>query len=545
MKIKTLLLILLVVFSIKPEKTMADSEINFRITSFEDKGYLLNYEIIQGENLNEMFENLGFDIDGSFTGSEFNILLKNRKLEERQIYYIESDKFEKIEVPVFSFENYIILSNTIDASFNTNGEFLKDLIGFNYQPLEPKILKAKIPKDSSIYIPNIFTNITRPNFGGLVKNLNYFDFLPFIIGNDFKRYEAEFTSLLLNESFSVNVYNQDSKEFTISLNIALETTPIKIKATWNKETGVLLSLSLHFIYENKSSVFIISLKKYEEILSPLTVPQKSYFITNSLADYAVYDNDYSTEQRLEEWKIWFVQLNQSIGLKYLLSNEGLDFTTKMLVYNNSTHNYQSSTPIHDSWIAFLPPALIPIWGDYIGAVKLIQGIWEQFEEELNGFKFILSGITDSLYSIESVDLHLEYQFNEGLHELLWSGALHYTVNNTRTVIPSFVVTDISFETQGWLAYTQKGMLEGFSFYYKEFYHTFLQDYSNLSIITTYDNYYYEYLLESKPENMTRPIFTEVKKTTFTTPIMQIIFYSVIVYAYIKKNKKKREKNEYQ
>ncbi|MCE7742139.1 MAG: hypothetical protein GOP50_06740 [Candidatus Heimdallarchaeota archaeon] len=542
-KKKVVSTILMLILFFNPYHISSSFEDDFRAISFEDKGYLLNYEIIQGENLNEMFENLGFDIDGSFTGSQFNILVKNRLSEIRDIYFIESDKIEQIEVPVYSYENYVELSGSLTASIDMGGEFLTDLIGFNYHPVEPKVLEAELPETSTIYLPNIFTNITRPNFGSLMTNLDYFDFLPFIIGNDFNRYEAEFSSLILNESFTVNVYNQDYEEFTISLDIDLE-TPLKMKATWDKHSGLLLSLSLHFIYDERSSVFIIALNNYEEIQTPITQPDKTFFITNSSANYEVFTEDVGTELRLEEWKTWFDQLNQTFGLRYSFAHEGLNFDEYLMVYNQEDEMYYPSTPIHDSWISFLPPAVIPIWDSYIGAVNLIESIWTQLEEEINNFEFILSGVTSTLYSFQDADLHLEYQFNDGLHQLLWYGALHYISNNTRKVVPSYAVTEISFETDGWLAYSQEGLLEGFSFYFSEFYNSYLQNITDFSITETYDNYYYDYFLESKPENITEPYFTETNETAINVSILQIVFYSIVAYSYLRKNRKKREKNEY-
>ena len=279
-KAKVLSISLVFILILSPYQSLSKPQENFRTISFDDKGYLLNYEVNQGENLNEMFENLGFDVDGLFSGSQFNILVKNRLIENKDIYFIESDSFETVETPVYSYENYVELGGPLTAGVETDGDFLSDLIGFNYYPTEQKLLEVEVPEDSTIYIPNIFTNITRPNFGSLIKDMNYFDFLPFIIGQDFERYEAEFASIILNESFSVNVYNQDNDEFTVSLDLDID-IPIKMKATWDKFSGILLSLSLHFVFDNKSSVFIISFNNYEEIQSPTAVPSKSFFITNS------------------------------------------------------------------------------------------------------------------------------------------------------------------------------------------------------------------------------------------------------------------------
>ena len=540
-KIISIILLLGILF--KPYYVVSAPEENFRTIGFSDKGYLISYEIVQGENLNDMFENLGFDIDGLFTGSQFSILLKNRLTENKEIYFIESDSFEQVEVPVYSYENYINIGKPLVASIETDGELLSDLIGFNYYPVQQKTLDVEIPVASSIYLPKIFTNISRPNFGSLLNNMDYFDFLPFIIGSDFNRYEAEFASLILNDSFSVNIYNQAYDEFTVSLDIDLE-TPIKMKATWDKFSGLLLSLSLHFVFENRSSVFIITLNGYEEVQSPITHPFKYFHISDSSAGYEMLHEDSGTESRLSEWEFWFDQLNQTLGLRYQFINEGLDFETHLSVYEEATDTYLHSSPIHSSWISLLPPAVIPIWDSYIGGIILIKSIWEQLEEDINGFSFFLSGVTTTLYTIHSADLHIEYQNNEGYQQLLWSASLHYTSNNTRKVVPSYAVTDIAFDTEGWLSYSQMGVLEGFSFYYNEVYHSYLQDFETLSTSETYDNYQYDYFIESLPDNMTEPTFTEIAETSFNTSILQIVFYSIIAYCYLRGKRKKREKNEY-
>ncbi|TFG08863.1 hypothetical protein EU534_02545 [Candidatus Heimdallarchaeota archaeon] len=539
-RILTIILMLILLF--KPYFILSIPQDSFRTISFEDKGYLIQYEIVQGENLKDMFGDLGFDIDGLFTGSQFNILVKNRLLQNRDIYFIESDSFEEIEVPVYTYENYIEVAEPLTASIETDGDLLSNLIGFNYYPVEQKTIEVEVPDTSTIYLPKIFTNISRPNFGSLLSNINYFDFLPFIIDNDFNRYEAEFTSLILNESFNVNIYNQGFDEFTVSLDMDLN-PPIKMKVTWSKITGLLLSLSLHFIFEKRSSVFIISLIDYREIQSPVESPFNSYFISNSSANYDVIYEDPSTEDRLSEWKLWFDQLNQTQGLRYQYLGSGIDFETHLSVYDQSTETYRHSTPIHTSWISLIPPAVIPIWESYIGGVVLLKSLWEQLEEEINGFAFFLSGVTTTRYTIHSADLHIEHQNNDGLNQLLWYAHLHYISNNTRKVIPSYAVTDITFETEGWLAYSSSGMLEGFSFFYKEIYYSYLQDIDGMSILETFDNYYYDYFVESKPSNMTEPYFTETGESSYPLTILQIIFYSTIAYCYMKKQRKKREFNE--
>ena len=108
--------------------------------------------------------------------------------------------------------------------------------------------------------------------------------------------------------------------------------------------------------------------------------------------------------------------------------------------------YLSSTPIHDSWISLIPPALIPIWNSYIGGVKLIQSIWDQLKEEINGFAFYLSGVTTTLYTLKFADLHLEYQYNEGMHQLLWYAVINYISNNTKNIPPSYAITEINYSS---------------------------------------------------------------------------------------------------
>ncbi|MCG3221808.1 MAG: hypothetical protein H7641_10550, partial [Candidatus Heimdallarchaeota archaeon] len=133
--VKFIIFVLLLSSLISPLMNInAESSIDLREIGFNNRGYKVEYEIVQGENLNEMFVDLGFDIRGSFSTSHLHIILKNRISENRDIYMIESNKFISMQIPVFSMESYVILNKPLEIELNTTSELLNDFIGFNYQP---------------------------------------------------------------------------------------------------------------------------------------------------------------------------------------------------------------------------------------------------------------------------------------------------------------------------------------------------------------------------------------------------------------------------
>ncbi|MHA2357941.1 MAG: hypothetical protein ACXABK_04150 [Candidatus Heimdallarchaeaceae archaeon] len=500
--------------------------IDYRDVSFNNKGYDIEYEIIQGENIDDMFENLGFDLSGSLSQGSFHVILKNRKTELRDIYLIESDKFLKMEVPYFSMTNYVVLSNQMKLKIDTSSEFLRNLIGFNYEPVSEEVIEITTPVESAIDVPSIFTNLTRPNFGALMVDINYFDFLPVILGEDYDRYEAEFTTLLLNQSFTVNIYNQGYDEFTIALDADIDPA-ISLRASWDKTNGVLTSLSLHITYGERTSV-----------LSPIDIPVMHLFITNSSSSYMLIQHRNSTQNQLENWSFWVNQLNQTEGLRYLFYREGLEFDWNLYVYDDSSGTYTSSSPIHSFWISFIPPVLIPVWKRYEGMISLIEEVWQQLKETLVGYQFTLSGVTSSLYTLRDMDFRIEYQLIDNVHHLIWDFSFDYQSNNTQVVVPRIAIQEISMNMSGWLAYSEEGILEGFSIDYQEHYYSYYDppetDLGN--------NYYYEYYLESA-ENITQPTFVETEKTSFPFKLEQIIFYSVLIYAICRKRRRRRKKRE--
>ena len=352
-----LLLLILIspIFSIRAEET-----IDFREASFSNKGYEIEYEIIQGVNLDEMFVDLGFDIRGSLSTSCLNIILKNRKNQYRDIFMIESNKYVSMQVPVFSMESYIILKEPIEFEINTASELLTDFIGFNYKPVTEKTLHAELPVDTSIVLPSLFANITRPNFGALVQESDCFDFIPLVLGNDYTRYEAEFATLSFNETFSINIFNEGYDDFTISLDI--DNPALSLKASWDKDNGLLTSFSTQLTYGEKSSTLILSQRSIKNIRSPVEIPISEYFISNSSSDYQMNFQKNSTEDQLEELVYWITQLNQTVGLRYFFTRSGLEMDWDMYVYERRYDVYHKySTDIHSTWLTFMPAALIPSW----------------------------------------------------------------------------------------------------------------------------------------------------------------------------------------
>jgi hypothetical protein len=532
--ITTLLLIGILLSPIKHTKSDV-SNIDFRSASFNNKGYDITYDIVQGENIENMFTDLGFDILDSLSG-EFHVLLKDKSTEIQDIYMIESGKYIPTYESVYTSECYFITSDPVKVELNTSSEFLTSFIGYNYRPVESKIIQAELPVTSSFYIPNIFTNITRPNFASIVEEINYFDFLPIILNDNYERFEAEFASLVLEQSFSAKIYNQGYNEFTVSLDVDIEPA-ISMRASWDKSNGLLTSFSLHIIYGNKKSNLVLSLVEYKEIISPAIIPVKMMYITDSYANYTLYQQKNSTEVRLEEWKHFINLLNQTYGLRYSFARSGLEFDWNLYVFDAENSLFTQSHPLQNSIITVIPPALIPVWDRYSGMVHLIDNVWKQLQETLVGFQFIVSGVSQSLFTLRDANLRMEYFFEENIHHLIWEVSYDFQEINTLTLEIQDLIKEIKTNMTGWIAYTNEGDLIGVSCFFQEHFHAYYvpaePDYGN--------NYHYEFYIKSIPENITIPEFTEVEKTSFTSNLLQIIFYSIIVIPIYRVRGKKKDK----
>ena len=477
-----------------------------------------------------------FDVLDSLSGGEIHVLLKNRKTEILDIYMIESGKTIPSYESVFTSECYLVVSNPVRVELNTSSEFLTNFIGYNYRPVESDIIQAEIPETSSFYIPKIFTNITRPNFASIIEEIDYFDFLPIILNDNYERFESEFASLVLDQSFSVKIFNHGYNEFTVSLDVDIEPA-ISMRASWDKNSGLLTSFSLHIIYGNKKSNFVLSLVDYKEIISPVIIPVKMMYVTNSYANYTLYQHKNSTEENLERWKHFIDLLNQTYGLRYTIARSGLDFDWDLYIFDAENSIFTQSHPLRNSIITIIPPALIPIWKRYSGMVYLIDNIWKQLQETLIGFQFIVSGTTQSLFTLRDANIRMEYLFNENIHHMIWDVSYDFQEINSLTEEPRDFINEFKTNMTGWLAYSNEGNLIGFSSFFQEHTHVY---YDPIEPDSGH-NYHYEFYIESLPENMTIPEFSEVEKTSFTSNLFQIVFYSIIVIPIYRARGKKKDK----
>ncbi len=531
-KILTWIIILTITLSSAPT-ALAEAGDDFRSMSFDGKGYLLRYDIVQGDNLDNVFSDMGFNIKGSLSNAELHVILKNRKTVLRDVYLIEKDKFEPMYVTLFAIETYVILKESIEVVIDTTSDAILDLIGYNFHPVGEEIINVVLPAGTSIVVPKIFTNITRPNFGSMLENQDIFDFLPIVLDYDYTRFEAEFTALVLDQTFSVNVFNQGYDDFTVSLEANIEPA-VSMKASWNKESGILKSFSSHITIGNESTTLILSLKDYEEISSPIDIPVIEFFTNNSHAYFELYQHQSTTENLLRDWANWVNQLNQTFGMQYILYESGLDIDWNMRIYDSINHFYTTNTPIHRSWTALMPPILLPLWERFEGSIILIQELFSQLEDMLNGYQFELKGVTDTLYTIEKAELDIEYHHLENVHYVIWDLSIKYQGNNTQTVIPRIYVTEVYLNLTGWLAYSDEGLLKGFSHSYQEHFHT----YYDPEETDRGNNYFFEYLIESNLYNLTIPSFQlDLDDTSFSN-IVQIVFYVLLVYFIWRKRRQK-------
>ncbi|MCG3216214.1 MAG: hypothetical protein KAS63_05825 [Candidatus Heimdallarchaeota archaeon] len=538
----TMIFSLILIVPLLPNHSKAATD--FRTIDFNNRGFDIKYEIVQGENIDDMFTDLGFDVKGSLSKSEFHVVLKNRKHSFQDIYLIESDEFIPMTLDLFIIENYIITTEPLQIEMDTNSDFITDFLWFDYEPVEEEIIQAEIPEFSSIFLPKIFSNITRPNFAALVKEADYFNFLPFILGDDYNRYEAEFTALLLNQSFSINIFNQDYDEFMLSLDMKLDTS-ISLRASWDKASGLLKSFSFQFAYGGRSSVFVLSLVDFKEIISPAIGPNLELFITNSSADYVLYRYQSAIDAQLSELTNLVNLMNQTIGVKYQLIRNALEFEWDMLIFDKQHNVNSTTTPLHQSVLEQFPPVVIPLWDRYIGVITLIESLWEQMKDTINGYQFIFTGTTSSLYTIRSANMKVDHQIIDSVQHVIWEISYDIQENNTQLVDPRIFVQESQINISGWLAYSNLGRLEGFALFYQKDFHSFHDYvYDDPSYIVEISDYVYDFYIESEANNLTIPAFQEVEESNYSFLLGQIIFYCILTYSIYRKRKRKRKLGGY-
>ncbi|MCK4973477.1 MAG: hypothetical protein KAS52_09155, partial [Candidatus Heimdallarchaeota archaeon] len=148
----------------------------------------------------------------------------------------------------------------------------------------------------------------------------------------------------------------------------------------------------------------------------------------------------------------------------------------------------------------------------------------------------LKGVTDTLYTIEKAELDIEYQHLDNVHNVIWDLSIKYQGNNTQTVIPRVYVNEVYLNTSGWLAYSNEGLLKGFSHSYQEHFHS----YYDPEETDKGNNYFFEYLIESNVLNLTIPSFQPEPNDTSFSNIVQIVFYVLLVYFIWRKRRQKSE-----
>ncbi|MHA1116290.1 MAG: hypothetical protein ACTSPJ_08985, partial [Candidatus Heimdallarchaeaceae archaeon] len=361
-KIIHLFLILLFVTTCIPVITKASSEIDFRELEFSSKGYDITYEILEGKNIGTLFSDIGFNLSGSLSGSEFHVLLKNRRNELRDIYSMESNSVFQQNTSIFIFDNYIQLKNNLEFSSELSKLLSQIKIGKNYlEPTEDKEISAILPYNSTIPIPRIFTQVTFPNFNSIISSNNFFDFLPIILGNEYERYEAEFSFLQLTGNFTVNVYNKLLDYFTVS--IRKSDSSLIIKSSWNKNNGLLQSLSIQFKYGDITNLFSIEYKNFKEIQSPEGSDIISFFITNSTADLDFYNGPNTKRSQLENATSLINEINNTEAFQYLIQNNGgLSLSWTWQVLDPLTEEYVEPSILQETtFLSQMQPVIIPDW----------------------------------------------------------------------------------------------------------------------------------------------------------------------------------------
>ena len=118
---------------------------------------------------------------------------------------------------------------------------------------------------------------------------------------------------------------------------------------------------------------------------------------------------------------------------------------------------------------------------------------------------------------------------------IWNLSFSYQSNNTQNVIPRVFVNEINLNTSGWLAYSNEGILESFSTFYQEHFHS----YYDPEETSKGKNYYFEYFIESNIHNLTRPSFYQETEPTSYSNVVQIVFYVLLVYFIWRKRSNKR------
>ncbi|MCK4973173.1 MAG: hypothetical protein KAS52_07610, partial [Candidatus Heimdallarchaeota archaeon] len=133
-KILTWIIIFAIILPITPT-VLAEAGDDFRSISFDGKGYLFRYDIVQGDNLDNVFSDMGFDVRGSLSNAELHVILKNRKTVLQDVYLIEKDKFVPMYVTLFAIETHVLLKESLEIVIESTSDIILDMFDFNFQPV--------------------------------------------------------------------------------------------------------------------------------------------------------------------------------------------------------------------------------------------------------------------------------------------------------------------------------------------------------------------------------------------------------------------------
>ncbi|MHA1865645.1 MAG: hypothetical protein ACTSVB_02185 [Candidatus Heimdallarchaeaceae archaeon] len=532
-KIIHLFLLLLFITTLIPMITSASSDIDFRDLDFSSKGYDITYRILEGKNIGSLFSDIGFNLSGSLSGSEFHVLLKNQKREIRDVYSLESNTVIQQNTSIFIFDNYIQLKNKIEFSSELTKLISQIKIGDNFlEPTDDKKISTSLPYNSTIPIPSVFSQVLFPNFNSIITNNNYFDFLPIILGTEYERYEAEFSFLQLTGNFTVNIYNIFQDYFTVSLRKT--DSSLIIKSSWNKNNGLLQSLSIQFKHEETTNLFSIEYKDFSEIGTPEDSDVVSFFISNSSADLDFYNGPEAKKIQLESATRLINNINNTEAFRYLIQNNGgLSISWTWQVLDPLTQKYAEPSILQETtFLSQMEPVIIPNWDMNIGVILFLKSIGESLEEQVQDYRIKIGNRTE--YSISINKFNIQLQEFEQFYYLLVDFDVSYQRKEISYLASRTQIQQWNLSYYFWLSYSKSGILSGFSISCQEINHFYFEPFD----IERETHYKFDYKIESTEKVHTIPTFTI---PTTKTPISRIIFVTLLVITVFKKKKKKEVK----
>ncbi len=535
-KLVTQLIIICLLMTIIPSESQSFSSSSLLDDPFTDYGYKATYEIIQGDSIDQVFPTYGLGIKGSLIGSSFNVLLKNKYYENREIYFIDAGRYINQNVTTFSIENYLTTTRQLTLILNTSSPLLGQLIHENYQAVSNKTISVAIPKGTSLPLPFLFSTITRPDFGKLLEEeigLESLNFLPFILGKDKNRYEAEFASLALLDNMSVNILNDGHKQFSLAITYASEIF-FSFRVTWDKQTGLMKTFSINFQYEDKESVLAFRFKEINRINKDISNENQSFFISNSFANYKHIIFNENMDNSLKNLKESINSINNTQGLLFEhKNNNGLELNYNQLFLQNK--EYTKSSPISSTLLQYLLPWIIPTWDKWDGMLIFVQSLLGQLEHEMDPFQFLLTGpSTDTLFTLGDMSFDFELRMNNSIRYFLGEFNIWIQKNNTQTVFQRTHVQEFTYNISTWLAYSSTGELVGFSISAKQH----ISNYFDPLEYRWHYEYIFDYIIESS-NNTISPPDKEIEHTEKTS--FQLNFYLLLTICLILKKIKKHRR----